>query len=69
MTIGHDHEGLLQIEATAARRGLDYVVGTLRRDLAEADPQRGDVDWSQLSAPVFARDWGSDADAIYDELG
>jgi hypothetical protein len=25
-------------------------------------------EWSQLSVPVFARDWEPDADAVYDDL-
>ena len=63
-----------RIEAAAAERHLsvrDYVVTTLRHavgDRRTTDPPTGDVGWSRLSAPAFARDWESDADAVYDDL-
>ncbi len=80
-TTSQDHGRLLQVEvapelrrqleAAAARRGLsvrDYVGGALQRDLARADQEAPDGEWTRLSVPVFARDWESDADAIYDDL-
>ena len=63
-----------RIEAAAADRQLsvrDHVVSTLRHavgDRRTTDPPTGDVGWSRLSAPAFARDWDSDADAVYDDL-
>ena len=63
-----------RVEAAAAERGLsvrDYVVAVLRlaverhRENGTADQAR---EWSQLSVPAFARDWESDADAVYDDL-
>lgn len=60
--------------AAAAERGVserDYVVAVLRaaldRDGTETVPSDA-REWARLSAPSFARDWNSDADAIYDDL-
>ena len=63
-----------RIEAAAAERGVslrDYVVAALREALDNNGTERSSdqsVAWSQLSARSFARDWESDADAIYDNL-
>jgi hypothetical protein len=49
----------------------DYVVAALREALNDNGAERTSdqsVSWSQLSAHAFARDWESDADAIYDDL-
>ena len=35
---------------------------------AEEGRFAGDLEWSRLSERSFARDWNSDADAIYDDL-
>jgi hypothetical protein len=63
-----------RIEVAAAERGVslrDYVVAALREALNDNGAERTSdqsVSWSQLSAHAFARDWESDADAIYDDL-
>ena len=63
-----------RIEAAAAERGVsprDYVVAALREALNDNGSERWSdqsIAWSQLSAQVFARDWESGADAIYDDL-
>ena len=49
----------------------DYVVAALREALANNGserPSNQSVEWSQLSVRSFARDWESDADAVYDDL-
>ena len=59
------------IERVAEAGGVslrDYVVETLRLALAAANQAPSDPAWNQLSVPAFARDWGSDADAVYDDL-
>jgi hypothetical protein len=62
------------IEAAAAVRGVsvrDYVVIVLREAVERIQigtAEQSSRQWSQLSAPSFARDWESDADAIYDDL-
>ncbi len=62
------------IVAAAAARGIsvrDYVAAVLREALnsqaGEPAADQASV-WSRLSVPVFARDWESDADAVYDDL-
>jgi hypothetical protein len=63
-----------RIEAAAVRRGMslrDYVAAALRDTLDNqgfARPSDQSDEWSRLSIPSFARDWESDADAIYDDL-
>jgi len=63
-----------RIEAAAAARGVsikDYVVTALRQALDSSEPGRpSDVpgEWGNLSNGSFARDWISDADAVYDDL-
>jgi hypothetical protein len=63
-----------RIEAAAAERDMsvrDYVVAALRQALdsyGSERPQSQSADWSQLSVRSFARDWESDADAIYDDM-
>lgn len=63
-----------RIESAAAEEGVSlrgYVVAALQEALeqpkATEETAAGGV-WSRLSVPSFARDWDSDADAIYDEL-
>jgi hypothetical protein len=63
-----------RVEAAAAERELsvrDYVAAVLRQAVehhAENGISGQSSEWSQLSVPVFARDWESDADAVYDNL-
>ena len=62
-----------RIEAAAATRGVsirDYVVAALQAALAgnKAEPAATSDEWSRLSHGSFARDWDSDADAVYDGL-
>jgi hypothetical protein len=63
-----------RIESAAAARGetlRDYVVAALRDALENTGvpgPSDDTKEWSRLSEPSFARDWNSDADAVYDEL-
>ena len=60
-----------RIESAAAERGMsvrDYVVGALRDALEQDQALRDSEERSRLSVPSFARDWDSDADAIYDDL-
>ncbi|MBA3415345.1 MAG: hypothetical protein H0U10_08995 [Chloroflexia bacterium] len=63
-----------RIVAAAAERGVsvrDYVVAALRQALASTGPERAaddSIEWSRLSSRSFARDWDSDADAVYDAL-
>jgi hypothetical protein len=63
-----------RIEAAAAERGMslrDYVAAALHDALDSqgiARPSHQSDEWSRLSSPSFARDWESDADAIYDDL-
>jgi hypothetical protein len=62
------------IEAAAAQRGVslrDYVVIALREAVEHANSLHltpSSRDWSQLSDRAFARDWESEADAVYDDL-
>ena len=63
-----------RIEAAAIERDMslrDYVAAALRDALDSqgvARPSNQSDEWSRLSIPSFARDWESDADAIYDDL-
>lgn len=63
-----------RIEAAAALRGVsvwDYVAAALREALDSNGEERSPnqyADWSRLSTRSFARDWESDADAVYDDL-
>jgi hypothetical protein len=63
-----------RIVAAAAERGMsvrDYVVAALRETLDGTGPGRagGDAaEWTRLPSRSFARDWESDADAVYDDL-
>ena len=63
-----------RVEAAAAERGLsarDYVAAVLRLALerpGDATESNQSKEWSRLSVPAFARDWESDADAVYDNL-
>jgi hypothetical protein len=63
-----------RIEAAAAERDMslrDYVAAALHDALDSqrvARPSNQSDAWSRLSVPSFARDWESDADAIYDDL-
>lgn len=74
LTLEIDPELQVRIEAAAAERGLpvqDFIVVILRATFATNGEAQGEADsqeWSRLSVPVFARDWDSDADAVYDDL-
>jgi len=63
-----------RIDAAAAARRLstrDFVVATLRQavdDHGGSDRPATTSEWSQLATSAFARDWESDADAVYDDL-
>lgn len=63
-----------RIEDAAAARHLstrDFVVAALRRavnDRGGPDRPATASEWTRLSASAFARDWDSDADAVYDDL-
>jgi hypothetical protein len=63
-----------RVEAAAAEHGLpvrDYVAAVLRLALerhGDATDSDRSGEWSRLSVPTFARDWESDADAVYDDL-
>ncbi len=63
-----------RIEAAATKRGVsikDFVVAALQAALAGngGEPAAASSDeWSRLSHGAFARDWESEADAVYDEL-
>ena len=61
--------GIAAAERNASVR--DYIVSVLRVTVAqgriESDRAKAQA-WSRLSSRSFARDWDSDADAIYDEL-
>jgi hypothetical protein len=62
------------VEAAAAERRVTvkaYVAAVLREALETPLPERApsqSADWTRLSVPSFARDWESDADAVYDDL-
>lgn len=48
----------------------DYVAAALHDALdgqGGARPSNHSDEWSRLSGPSFARDWESDAEAIYDD--
>jgi len=62
-----------RIEAAASGQGLPvqhYIVVFLREAFSNGAELQAVVanEWSRLSVPVFARDWDSEADSIYDEL-
>jgi hypothetical protein len=59
-----------RVERAAAERGMalkDYVSAALHAAVASTDQETAAA-WSRLSMPSFARDWESDADAVYDDL-
>jgi DNA-binding protein YbaB len=64
-----------RIESAAAEEGVslrDYVVAALQEALEQpkaTEETAASGAWSRLSVPSFAREWDSDADAIYDDLG
>ena len=73
LTIDLEPELRRRVEAAAEERQLsvrDYVISALRDALKRQPGQEplDDAEWSQLSAAAFARDWESDADAVYDDL-
>jgi hypothetical protein len=63
-----------RIEAAAAERDMslrDYVAAALHDALDSQGVARllnRSDEWSRLSVPSCARDWESDADAIYDDM-
>jgi hypothetical protein len=74
LTLDLDPDLHSRIEDAAAKRGLSaqaYIVVILRATFKSGAESQANVaasDWSRLSVPVFARDWDSDADAVYDDL-
>lgn len=57
-----------RLKVAAAERDVsvrEFVLDAIRRALADQDE---DLDWIRLSEPAFARDWDSEADAVYDAL-
>lgn len=62
-----------EVEAAAARHGVavkKYVAVALRHALGESESDRATATadpWSTLSHRSFARDWESEADAVYDD--
>jgi hypothetical protein len=73
LTLEIDPELHVRIEAAAAKRGLpvqELIVVILRATFATSASTQTEAEareWSRLSVPVFARDWDSDADSVYDE--
>jgi hypothetical protein len=62
-----------RLEDAAAHRRIpvrEYVIEVLEQAVDEQPRsiRPDDAAWSRLSAGAFARDWDSDADAVYDEL-
>lgn len=62
-----------RVKIAATRRDMtlkDYVVRVLEGIAEEEEEARGggSVDLARLSAAVFARDWESEEDAVYDGL-
>ena len=63
-----------RIAVAAAEQGVsmrDYIGAVLQRALDSRVAERPadqPPEWSQLSVRSFARDWESDADAVYDDL-
>jgi hypothetical protein len=74
LTVDIEPELRKRVETAAAARSMtvrDYVAAVLRQALERGgSEQRSDQgeEWNRLSIPSFARDWESDADAIYDDL-
>ena len=63
-----------KIKLAATGRDLsirDYVINILQHAIAEDEQQEALTEgtaWARLSASAFARDWASEADAVYDHL-
>lgn len=64
-----------RVKISAAERGMsikDYVVAVLEGVVVEEsrrkDDEVGGQDLAGLSAAAFGRDWGSEEDAVYDDL-
>lgn len=63
-----------KIKMAATERDMsirDYVIAILQQAIAEDEQQEALTEgsaWGQLSASAFARDWASEADAVYDQL-
>lgn len=64
----------MRLKIAAARKGSslrEYCLQAILRQLDEEFPasvREEDEAWSQLSAEVFARDWDSEEDSVYDNL-
>lgn len=68
LSVAIDPELRRKLEKAAAARDLTstaYITRAIERALAE---EGTDAAWSRLSASVFARDWKSEEDAVYDEV-
>jgi hypothetical protein len=67
LTVEVDPEMGRRLKIAAARQDTtigEYVLATVERAL-DADEQQN---WSRLSESTFARDWDSEADAVYDAV-
>lgn len=56
---------LKMVAAARDQTITQYVEHALEQSLAEDEHGAA---WSQLSVPVFARDWNSNEDTIYDQF-
>lgn len=69
LTVDLDPALRRRVEIAARNRDTtidEWIEEAVRRELAREEPG-GDA-FSRVSAPAFARDWDSEADAVYDEL-
>ncbi len=70
--VGSELHEKVKIAATERDMTMrDYVVGILEAVTAEEDLSRGGgegLDPARLSLAVFARDWDSEEDSVYDSL-
>lgn len=63
-----------QLKLLATERDMtihDFVLGILRGAVAEGEREREKSEvsgWAGLSTRVFARDWDSEEDEVYDRL-
>jgi hypothetical protein len=67
LTVEVDPEMGRRLKIAAARQDTtigEYVLAAVERAL-DADEQQN---WSRLSESTFARDWDSEADAVYDAV-
>lgn len=63
-----------RLKIAAARKGTtlrDYCLQAIERQLEQeeqVEDRTEGLDWARLSAKVFARDWKSAEDSVYDRL-